>query len=423
MKRSPAGLLTALALLLAAGCAPTASPTPTEALSETPGATPVSSASTTPATPAPGACPVPPGTSEPPELTGFPTLAAGVLAYLNGGGSLETLRQALEAESLFPSGSLGWALMDFTGDGLDDLAFPVIDRSSAAIPPTGGLFLYACAGRSYGLAYASPVSTETGAPIIHFAQDLNGDGLADLLIGYPICGAHTCLERIEVLTWTGATLQNRLTGTSQDLPTPGIDLVGPTDNGSYQIEVSASGVGSVGAGPFRPLTRTWSWDPQSGDFIVSNEIRETTNYRIHVLEDADQAASEGDYAAALDLYYRVITDDSLAGWVDPVTERANLTAYAMFREMLTRLLMNDLGDAQVDYGILQNSYPAGSTGNAYAAMAQAFWEKYVPTADVAAACAAARDFASAHASEVLDPLYFGYSNPIYTASDVCPVGP
>ncbi|MCJ7706777.1 MAG: VCBS repeat-containing protein [Anaerolineales bacterium] len=423
MKRFQYRLLAALALLLTAACAPIDSASPTEGLPGTPAATPDSFASPVPATLAPGACPVPPGTPEPPELTNLSTLAAGIPAYLNGGGSLEALRQTLEAEGLFPSGSIGWALMDFTADGLDDLALSVIDRSSTAVPQAGGFFLYVCDGRSYGLAYASPALADTGAPIVHAAQDLNGDGLTDLLIGYPVCGAHTCLERIEVLMWAGATLQNRLTGTSQDLPTPGIDLVGPTDNGSYQIAISASGVGSIGAGPFRPFTRTWSWDPQSGAFVVSDETRETTNYRFHVLEDADQAAREGDYTAALDLYYRIVTDDTLADWVNPETERANLTAYAMFREMLTRLLMSDYGDAQVDYGILQNGYPAGSTGSAYAAMATAFWEKYVPTADVAAACAAAQAFASEHASEVLDPLYFGYSNPTYTASDVCPIGP
>jgi hypothetical protein len=107
MKRFPCGLPAALALLLTAACAPIVSATPTEGLPGTPAATAAFFASPVPATPAPGACPVPPGTPAPPELTNLSTLAAGIPAYLNGGGSLEALHQTLEAEGRFPGEASG----------------------------------------------------------------------------------------------------------------------------------------------------------------------------------------------------------------------------------------------------------------------------------------------------------------------------
>ena len=59
--------------------------------------------------------------------------------------------------------------------------------------------------------------------------------------------------------------------------------------------------------------------------------------------------------------------------------------------VLTYVQMNDEGDAQKAYGILQNQYPSGSIGHAYARMAQAFWEHTVePACGPGLSAAAAR---------------------------------
>ena len=136
--------------------------------------------------------------------------------------------------------------------------------------------------------------------------------------------------------------------------------------------------------------------------------------------DAETASRRGEWTTALDLYHRVVLDDALLDWVDPVAERAHLTGYSMFRVVVTYVQMGDQGDAQVAYGILQNQYFAGSVGRAYADLAQAFWETFSANGDLARSCLAARAFAAAHTTEVLDPLYFGYANPAYTPEDVCP---
>jgi hypothetical protein len=92
----------------------------------------------------------------------------------------------------------------------------------------------------------------------------------------------------------------------------------------------------------------------------------------------------------------------------------------MFRQLLAYILRKDLGDAQVVYGILQNSYPEVEAGSGYARLARAFWEAYEPAQDGAAGCLAAEAFAGAHPAEVLAPLDYGYANRIYTPDDLCP---
>jgi hypothetical protein len=140
-----------------------------------------------------------------------------------------------------------------------------------------------------------------------------------------------------------------------------------------------------------------------------------------VLNDADRADQDGDYATALELYDQVIRDDSLMDWIDPDTERANLSAYAMFREVVTHLQLADMNAAQVAYLALRDAYPPASLGGAYGLLGQAFWTAYQSNDNISLACAQARAFAQANEATILQPLYFGYANPTYTAADICPV--
>lgn len=425
MKSRNCGILLGIAILVLAACTPGPLATPIQ----TPSETPVSPTNTAPApSPIPtlhpvGPCPVPEGTPSPLDLSTTGDVESNLLAYLNAGGSVTDLGRHLESVGLLSTSGLGPVQLDLTGDGLDDLALTVVDRASQGPFPAGTFFLFACSGGRYESTYTSPSSPEGGVPVIHAAQDLTGDGLADLLIGRPVCGAHTCFETAQVLVWSGSTLENRFTGDSSDLPNPLFEVLGPISSGSYQIAITGTGIGSVGAGPYRRITRTWSVDPLTQTFTISAEVQQPSNYRIHMLQDADRAARQGNYPSALDLYYRVVTDESLDDWVDPMSERANLAAYATFRHLVTHLQMGDSGDAQVIYGILQNGYPPGAVGHPYAEMATAFWTEYQRHENVATACAAAQAFAAAHASDVIDPLYFGYANQTYNASDICPVEP
>jgi len=282
----------------------------------------------------------------------------------------------------------------------------------------GSVFVLLCQLDQYVAGAAFSAEPTGGVPVLHAGAELTGDSSTDLLLGWETCGAHTCFQRFEVLSHFHTQLRRLPLDLSDDLPYPEVNHAA---GGS--VEITATGIASVGAGPFRRLTRSWDWDPVGQGFRLVAEQVEPPRYRIHVALDADAAALAGDLRQALDLYHRVALDDSLLDWVDPATEQANLIGYAMFRVVVTYLQMNDEGDAQKAYGILQNQYPSGSVGHAYARMAQAFWEAYGATGDVEQGCLAARAFAEAHADEVTTPLYFGYANRTLAPADLCPSGP
>jgi hypothetical protein len=361
----------------------------------------------------PGACPVPAGDPGPVDLGDPAASTDAVLNFLNAGGSAVDLADRIKASGLAGGQADPTRVLDLNGDGWLDAVLTLADPLGGQ---GGSVIVLLCQGDRYGLGASQLLEDATASPILHADAGLTGDASSSVLLGWRTCGAHTCLERLEVLSASGTQVVRHALDPSADLPYPEVTIAA---DGS--VAVTATGIGSVGAGPFRRFTRTWVWDRPSQVFRFASEESEPPRYRIHALLDADAAARRGEPQAALDLYHRVALDDTLLDWADPLTERANLTGYAMFRAVLTYLEMNDEGDAQKAYGILQNQYPAGAVGQPYASMAQPFWDAYTATQDLEQACLAAREYAESHAEEILTPLYFGYANPVITPADICPV--
>jgi hypothetical protein len=425
-----------LAGLMTSGCnLPLSRPAPTtvapveQAEATSPPATPVvlpsptSTATPTASpevTPHPISCPVQNDSPAAPALQAPASYVQEVLAFLNGGGSPHDLQADIRSAGLSLKAGIPLAQQDFNGDRLDDIAVTLLTPSETSIVATGDLYVFVCTGQAYALAYTSAPSPEVGAPEIIDARDMNADGAADLLLARESCGAHTCFDQIELLSWQQNAMVNVLQGESDDLPYPSIRVVGPDPNGRFQVAVSGTGIGSAGAGPYRGVTRTWSWNAAGDALVPGPDLVPPPIYRIHVLNDADQADRDGDFATALQLYDRVIHDDSLQDWVDPASERANLSAYAMFRETLIQLQLNDAAAAQNAYQALQSAYPPASLGGAYALLGQALWSAYQASSSLPLACAQAQAFAQTNETTILQPLYFGYANPQYTAADVCP---
>ncbi len=416
------------------GCAPAAAPTPDATFTPTvdafvaPTLTPYVQAGVLgPSHPA--ACPVPPGNPAAPDLADPATVPATVLAYFNGGGSPDALSAQLDSSGLTSGQGDPLLGLDLNGDSWLDLVIALLDpvgpqgsrrspvgllRPALQTGSGGSVIVLLCRRDRYTSATPGIMVDPAGQPVLHDVAELTGDSSADLLIGWETCGAHTCFERFEVLSASGEQLLRRALVPTDDLPYPEVSRVA-----DGWVEITATGIASVGAGPFRKFTRSWEWTPADQGFHLISDQFEPPRYRIHVVLDADAAARGGDLRRALDLYHRVALDESLLDWMDPAAEQANLIGYSMFQVVLTYMRMNDQGDAGKAYGILQNQYPSGTVGHAYAGMAQAFWEAYTASDDLELGCQAARDFAEAHTDEVITPLYFGYANPVYTSANIC----
>jgi len=351
----------------------------------------------------------------PREFVDYPQAILGVL---NLGLTFSGLEEVLEAAGV-ANQPVSVATGDLDADGKDDVVVSIFDPASPLVPPAGVLLIFTCERDHYVLAAEMPTGEGAGGPKIWFLQDLNADGAGEVVVSTATCGAHTCFEKVRVIAWDGAAFGNRLEMDTSALPFPLVEITDPEGDGIYALEVTGSGFGSVGAGPQRPLIVRASYDPDTQTWRKSAEIMGPSSYRLHVLHDADRAAAAGDYQTALAGYQRVVADPTLEDWLDPASERLNLSAYARFKMVLVYSLLGQEDFVQVVLDEMRAAYPAGSPQSAYLAMAERFLEAS-GSGGFPAGCAAVENYAESHTQEILLPLNsFGYANPGYTAADLC----
>ena len=366
-------------------------------------------------------CPVPPGSAELPDLGNPPTWAPDILSYLNAGGLINPLLDHVQAGYTYDPSAMVGEILDLNNDGFEDLAIVLIQAPSESAPqPTGSMLIFLCSGESFQTAYVSPPVSEGGRPALQTVRDFTGDGRPELLMLWESCGAHTCFAQAELLRWDGSGFENLWLGRSDDLPSPNIEVQEPLSDGSTAISIRAMGIGSAGAGPYREIRRTWTWRSESGRFEVLEETLADPYFRIHALHDADQAALDSDFDAAIEAYSRVMEDGTLDDWISGEDGRAALRAYATFRQIVVFSIVDNMEDAEAGMLFLQAAYPPSSTYHAYAEMAEGFWETFLLSDDIVEACLSAQNYALNNPDTVLLPLYYGYANRTYLAVDICP---
>ncbi|MCJ7738616.1 MAG: hypothetical protein MUQ10_15105 [Anaerolineae bacterium] len=407
---APVGLL-----LLALGCAlfdlvdPTSVPVPSTL--EEPAS--ISTVTPSPSPPMPTLPPVRSPTTSPcpaiqdlapPARTGGLDVVADALeTYLDHGGDPDRVR--LEPQESLLRG-------DLTGDGSPELVFGLIDPESPQIPPEGRLVIYTCRAGGVERLYQYAPGDWHGLELIAVA-DLTADGVADLVFSDVSCGAHTCWHTPYVWSWAGSDFVNHVAGALQ-FPYPVFEVQ------AGALIVVSGGIGSVGAGPQRPLTTTLSW---VGDAItVTDEAPAPPVTRYHAFVDGDGAFAGGDLAAAQSLYQRVLQDETLTAWgayTIPEEEQQWLRALGRWRLLILNATQGLDADAGAQHAALTADPQPGEPGYPVVALAERFWRSYQRDGDAEAACRYAIDTDEAPA--VVDFLNgFGYANPVFESDDLCP---
>ncbi len=353
-----------------------------------------------------------------PDFEDFPE---AILKFLNQGGGAIALEEALTQMGV-AAAPVPVTQVDLNDDGGGEMVVSIIDPESSPLTPSGSLLIYLCLGDQFGLSYQEHTEDGAGAPTLVHARDLNADGATDLVTSSKSCGAHTCFEDIHILSWNGKGFENRMADSTAEIPFPDIQLTDYDLDHIYSLEVVGKGYGSVGAGPQRDFTTIWQYNPkrqtwQSGETTVSS-----SNYRIHVVHDADDAMKRGDIQVAQLLYDQAFNDPELLEWGEPVNEQLTIGGYARYKIVVAYALQGDLADAQQLLQDMGNFFPRGIPQRDYVELAQVFLDTFEESGQTAA-CRAAEDFAEAHSDTVLRPLgseVYGYANRDYSAADMCP---
>ncbi len=352
------------------------------------------------------------------EFLGYPQ---AILEFLNSGGSTQELDHELYSAGV-ANQPLAVATFDLTGKSIDEVVVSIIDPQSSAIVPGGTFLIYVCQEDGYRLQHRQDSPDNQGAYGIRYLQDLNSDGLGEVVTSSPNCGAHTCFEDVQVLSWQGENFVNLLVGNTNELPSPDIRIIDPDDDGIFDIEIGSGGFNSVGAGPNRTKIRHWAYNHATSSWDTYEDIPGPSFYRIHVLHDAEDAAQVENYDQALIDYGRVVYDPNLVDWQDPEQEIANLSAYSLYKIAVLHLISGDDDRARLTFDLLEKNYSSQGFGHMYAELASVFRESY-EIEGLVRACEIAQEFAENHSKEILSPLgseIYGYANRDYFPKDICP---
>lgn len=380
----------------------------------------------------PARCPSPGDPTLPAQTPAFNRYAETIVQFLSAGGPATVLEARLRAwGALTDFGGLVRADRDFTGDGVPEVLVVVLDPRNAEFPFPGDLFVFGCEDGGYRLLYQAGANLQRSAPLVVYADDMNGDALNDLVIVTQDCAEAICDTGVSIVAWSLALGSfSNLVNTAIDAPAADVNVTDQDLDGILEVVLTSGIIDSPGAGPQRVVTTVLCWDGEQ--YAIASQQPSASEYRIHVLHDGDDALLDGDYGTAVDLYQRAATDDGLLAWQYP-SEAAYLAAYARFKIMVAYAFNGDVSAAQNAHDALVSQYSSQPgdngqptpvfllPGGQFAEMTRLFWQDYALNRNPQLACQVVFGYTRANPASYDVLNSFGTANRTYAPADLCPI--
>jgi LysM repeat protein len=381
----------------------------------TPGAPASGGAAAGTPTPAPGA-----GAPKPP-IAGMPACPAQFADYTTGiqdalNANPDKIEAWLRACGAVTNAHGGVKVQDLNGDKLNDYIIVITDPTSAAAVPTGDLLIFHAGRDSKELAYQAGAAGDVA--LLDFGpktSDINADGKLDVAWTDTTCGAHTCFGTIHIISWNPATssYDNWIDGNAT-MAYPTVTFKDINEGSGQELLLHGGIIASVGAGPQRSWTETWS-SIQGAPYKLTDLKYDPSTCLYHHLLDANQLLLEGKAAEAAVAYDALLNDQALEKCGTRDNELNELRSFARYRLALAYAYSGDLAKAEKTV----TDFVAADPTNLYAQVADTWWKAYAAPKDAAAACAAVTAFAKANPDTWQILFDFGYANPTFSDAEVC----
>lgn len=324
-----------------------------------------------------------------------------------------------------------WTAADFDGDLRDEWVLVLLDPTDPGPEgyphPVGNLWIVNGNGvvyRTYAELGDDPFAF--GAPAIVGLGDMTGDELPELVTNVEVCGASTCYGNFRVVGFAGDIFADLVShdplgegdpGNTIVLSFPDTRLVDMDRNGQDDLLVHGGTLGSAGAGIVRPRTEIWSWDGTA--VRLADTQLDPTEYRHHVLYEANDLMAAEDYDAALLLYETAINDGALRTQPFTASDADTYTAisqFAAFRLILIDAIRGDTERAAGRLAWLEETYPDSAAARAAAQVVGSLAEG----PDLATVCEQIEAELATEDNPTGALVDMGYGNPSLTAADFCP---
>ncbi len=365
------------------------------------------------------ACPRPGNPVAPPRPTVIEEYPSVLTRYLSRGAGPSEVERVLREWGAVTHDSGSVESLDMTGDRDAELIVFLVDPSPAGGTgrwPPGEVLIFQCEAGKVVPAFVGRLTDDEDWDWFSFhrqkLEDVNENGLVDLVYVSRTCGAHTCFDRLYVIEWDGAAFVNRALD-MEAYPFPSFMV------GEGQIRVDIGGIGSAGAGVQRSHEEVWAWDGKQ--YTLSEEVTGEPLVRVQYVHDGDEALARGGYAEAIEHYLQAWdTADMQSGlFLDSEEDGlAVIQAYTLFKLVVSHAAAGNGAIAETYYERLREEHAGGTLGHVYVRLAEAFWKDFVTSGDALRAC---QEVVSAAEGEPLstDLLYAGYANPEYTPTRLC----
>jgi hypothetical protein len=364
-----------------------------------------------------------------PAPADWDSLEGWLAALWRGSAEPAAVRAALQASG-WQRDFNDWLAADFDGDLRDEWAVILYDESLPGAPfgSPGNLWIVNGDGVVYR-QYPIPSQDiyEFLAPTIVGVADMTGDRLPELVTDATVCGAHTCYGNYRIIGFAEGGYRNLVSrepvgegdaGDTISLSYPEPRLEDYNQDGRAELLVHGGTIGSAGAGVVRPRTEIWAWDGAA--VTLADTQLDPTEYRHHVLYEANDRMAAGDLDGALLLYEAAINDPALRNdaFFMPTPEEtyAAISQFAAFRLILIDLLRGDAGRAESRLAWLAATYP----GTAAADGAAALIGGWTGPEGQAALCESIEATLAARENPTGALADLGYGNPGLTAAEFCP---
>jgi hypothetical protein len=308
-----------------------------------------------------------------------------VLDFLNDGGAPQAIIKLYQwPNSVHIERDV--QMIDLTGDGVPEL---LLTASQSSV-------VYLCKEGQYRSMHLISETYHFTTPVIISIKDINRNGIPEIIFG----AGDLRFQFYTVYEWDGSDFQVLNEDSDGCSILMGESTIETVDNGKTIELLLKQGIPiwseySEGL-PWRKETRTCIWNGTA--FVFTKTQLAPPEYRFQAEQDGDRATLAGEYDKAFSFYQQAIFDDKLdwfsqdrrlaelnaAPGVYPTPDQSmrdgaeypNLAAYSYFRIMLLHIKRGFLPEAKTIYNTLQQKYPEGQPGHAYAEMATAFWQTY-----------------------------------------------
>jgi len=260
---------------------------------------------------------------------------------------------------------------------------------------------------------------DVSSPVLLMVDDLNGDGLLEVVVEQTSCGAHTCFTGIIIGQWDGGRWRSLAADPVMQAYTD-YTLVDQNGDGLLDIVMRGGMYGSVGAGLQRPHTQVFAW--RDGAYRLIENTPDPDDHPYFKMLDANTALANEDWDAALGLALAVINYPGIYeddGWLTP-DAWARIVGYATLEAMFAYAQQGDIeAMRQIYAGLMARAYR--SSNDPYPDTAEHALEVYEATGDPLATCIAAEKLIAARAQDATFFEWYGYGTERMTADRICPL--